>query len=414
MPQASAVQVHDLFVPGTRIWNESLVRKSFMAIEAEEVLKIKPGTQMETDVLAWAFEKHGRYSVRSAYRLLKQDQMEKAMEKDREASGSGAYTAWPALWKLDVPPKIRVFWWRVLHKSLPSKAELKRRHVAGESHCEMCGEDEESLFHVFFACPLARRFWGEVKKLMGITVPRLHPGSWELDVLQPGVCSVATARVVICGAWALWTGRNGRRHGRKTWEPGATARYISTLLEDLESLKQPARSKPPVPRARWEKPDQGWVKVNSDASYDQDMCSSSAGAVIRDHAGIVKGGVARWFDDVGDVLTGEALAAKEGLELAAELGFDRVILEVDCQELSKLLQSPYSCTSSIGGLCFDIIELGKSFSEFSVRWVRREANSVAHFCASIVSATDRCSFWFDCIPDWLEDLAISDCTLASN
>jgi len=236
MPQASAVQVHDLFVPGTRIWNESLVRKSFMAIEAEEVLKIKPGTQMETDVLAWAFEKHGRYSVRSAYRLLKQDQM----EKDREASGSGAYTAWPALWKLDVPPKIRVFWWRVLHKSLPSKAELKRRHVAGESHCEMCGEDEESLFHVFFACPLARRFWGEVKKLMGITVPRLHPGSWELDVLQPGVCSVATARVVICGAWALWTGRNGRRHGRKTWEPGATAKYISTLLEDLESLKQPA------------------------------------------------------------------------------------------------------------------------------------------------------------------------------
>jgi ribonuclease HI len=184
--------------------------------------------------------------------------------------------------------------------------------------------------------------------------------------------------------------------------------------KDLESLKQPARSKPPVPRARWEKPDQGWVKVNSDASYDQDMCSSSAGAVIRDHAGIVKGGVARWFDDVGDVLTGEALAAKEGLELAAELGFDRVILEVDCQELSKLLQSPYSCTSSIGGLCFDIIELGKSFSEFSVRWVRREANSVAHFCASIVSATDRCSFWFDCIPDWLEDLAISDCTLASN
>ena len=171
---------------------------------------------METDVLAWAFEKHGRYSVRSAYRLLKQDQMEKAMEKDREASGSGAYTAWPALWKLDVPPKIRVFWWRVLHKSLPSKAELKRRHVAGESHCEMCGEDEESLFHVFFACLLARRFWGEVKKLMGITVPRLHPGSWGLDVLQPGVCSVATARVVICGAWALWTGRNGRRHGRKT------------------------------------------------------------------------------------------------------------------------------------------------------------------------------------------------------
>jgi len=128
----------------------------------------------------------------------------------------------------------------------------------------------------------------------------------------------------------------------------------------------------------------------------------------------VIGGAARWFDDVPDALTAEALAAKEGLELAAELGLNKILLEVDCQALSNFLQGPQPFTSSIGGLCFDILELGKSFASFSNRWIRRYANSVAHACASLVSAAERAFFWIDCIPNWLVMLAASDCTLAGN
>jgi hypothetical protein len=49
------------------------------------------------------------------------------------------------------------------------------------------------------------------------------------------------------------------------------------------------------------------------------------------------------------------------MELAVELGMDRVILEIDCQGLANLLKDPTSMRSSIGDLCFDITELGKSF-----------------------------------------------------
>ena len=64
-----------------------------------------------------------------------------------------------------MPPKVRVFWWRILHNSLPSKAELKRRHVEKESHCEVCGDPDETLYHIIFSCTVARKFWGEVKNL---------------------------------------------------------------------------------------------------------------------------------------------------------------------------------------------------------------------------------------------------------
>jgi hypothetical protein len=102
-------RVCDLFVSGTRVWDEEKVRKSFMALDVVEVLKIKPSVRLENDVLAWAFERNGIYSVRSAYRLLKEDQMAVAMAATGETGASKDEHAWSAVWKMSVPPKVRVF-----------------------------------------------------------------------------------------------------------------------------------------------------------------------------------------------------------------------------------------------------------------------------------------------------------------
>ena len=75
-----------------------------------------------------------------------------------------------------------------------------------------------------------------------------------------------------------------------------------------------------------------------------------------------------------------------------------------------MLEDRSGTRSSIGGLCFDITELGRSFVDFRVEWVCRDANSVAHGCASMVSATERSHFWLDYIPDWLLGVAVANCT----
>ena len=36
---------------------------------------------------------------------------------------------WKSLWKLNVVPKVRVFWWRVLRGILPVENTLKHRHI---------------------------------------------------------------------------------------------------------------------------------------------------------------------------------------------------------------------------------------------------------------------------------------------
>jgi hypothetical protein len=61
------------FIPGTRQWDEALVRNTFCATNAEEILKLKPGVRMDEDIEAWAFKRNRLYSVRSCYRMLKHE-----------------------------------------------------------------------------------------------------------------------------------------------------------------------------------------------------------------------------------------------------------------------------------------------------------------------------------------------------
>jgi hypothetical protein len=179
-------------------------------------------------------------------------------------------------------------------------------------------------------------------------------------------------------------------------------------MEELSKMKMPSRMAKPGRQTRWQRPDEGWLKVNTDATFDSSSCTGHAGVVIRDHLGLVKEAAARWLDDVSDALTFEAMAAKEGL--AVENGYDRVILEIDCRGLQTLLEDSFCVRSVIGGLCFDITELSRSFIDFRVKWVCREANSVANYYASMVSVTERSLFWLDYVPYWLMGLAAADCT----
>jgi hypothetical protein len=150
--------VCDLFLLGTRQWDEQAVRNTLCAIEAEEILKLRPGARLPVDIDAWAYEKNGMFFVRSCYRLLKHESGQKEAFKLNEPGSSMDSTWWRKVWNLQVPPKVRIFWWRVLQGFLPSKSELKRRHVAKENHCEACGEEDESIFHVAVRCTVAVRF----------------------------------------------------------------------------------------------------------------------------------------------------------------------------------------------------------------------------------------------------------------
>lgn len=67
-----------------------------------------------------------------------------------------------------------------------------------------------------------------------------------------------------------------RRHGWRVWEPRAAVRYISSVLEELASLKIPSKVQQPR-TADVLKPQEGWVKVNTDTTFHSGACT---GAVV--------------------------------------------------------------------------------------------------------------------------------------
>lgn len=109
LPEAMVHTVDDLFVGGARRWNEELIRQSFIGIDAEEILKIQLNQTMDDDVVAWAHERNGVYSVRSSYRLLKEEHTRCLREKEGGNATSHSGRWWNILRKLKVPPKVRIF-----------------------------------------------------------------------------------------------------------------------------------------------------------------------------------------------------------------------------------------------------------------------------------------------------------------
>ena len=91
--------------------------------------------------------KNGLFSIRSAYHV---QWSHKFGNNHRTSfpSGTGNDQVWKALWNLDVPAKIKIFGWRVLHGIVPCRAILANRHIGNSGRCPVCEVGCEDIKHM--------------------------------------------------------------------------------------------------------------------------------------------------------------------------------------------------------------------------------------------------------------------------
>jgi hypothetical protein len=56
-------------VPRRREWNEQVINACMYSHDAEEVLQIRLSDRIQEDYIAWALERTGMFSMKSAYKL---------------------------------------------------------------------------------------------------------------------------------------------------------------------------------------------------------------------------------------------------------------------------------------------------------------------------------------------------------
>jgi hypothetical protein len=199
LESAKATTVADLIIEGTHQWDVAKLKENFIEMDIKAIQKINLGHYMMEDVHAWSYEKNGVYFVRSAYWLLKDIQMSNAEYKDSSTSGSGGPGAWwKHLWKMKIPPKVRIFWWQSIHDFLSAKSNLFYRHIAKDGACMNCGYCAETIYHTMFECSDAKRFWECIRDVTSKKPPLLHLATWAKDLLVGHLCKTDAAALFAC------------------------------------------------------------------------------------------------------------------------------------------------------------------------------------------------------------------------
>ena len=133
---------------------------------------------------------------------------------------------------------------------------------------------------------------------------------------------------------------------------------------------------------RWMEPNEGWVKVNVDGSRNNDSGMIAAGGVLRNHGkNWLQGFVTN--KGVGSIIEAELWGLYEGLLMAWNSGYKKVLVESDCLEVVQLMHK----VTKPNHPCFSIIQSCKNLMladwDCSVNHVYREGNKLADGLASM-------------------------------
>lgn len=185
-----------------------------------------------------------------------------------------------ALWKLDVIPKVRVFWWRVLHGILPDSMTLKYRHIIPMGWCDKFQAMDETLMHALVSCTHAKTIWAATKDWSDIHLMKIHPETWACDILMDQMFLDDARCKIITIMHSIWSTRNRRTHDQRWIWPSTAIKWVH---ETLSLLEIPGRSTQPTTSQTWRRPEAGWIKINTNGLVLDDASAGGARGVAHSH-----------------------------------------------------------------------------------------------------------------------------------
>jgi len=129
--------VSSLLCPISNNWDYELLRDILCQRDIDLILSLPAPCVRIHDSIYWGGEDKGIYTVKSAYKI---------------ATGiicTGYERSWAKMWKLNLPPKVKCFFWSLCAMYLPTKDALLLKRVNCEQLCLFCGLANENATHTF-------------------------------------------------------------------------------------------------------------------------------------------------------------------------------------------------------------------------------------------------------------------------
>jgi hypothetical protein len=124
-------------------WEEDIVRVFYHEELADTILKVPISRHGGDDFVSWMHDKHGQYTIRSAYNMARSAPF--FAEQGRVGKGSASNLdaemhLWKKIWAIQAPSKMKVVLWRIVHDCLPMGHQLVYRRIPANDSCMFCGQ----------------------------------------------------------------------------------------------------------------------------------------------------------------------------------------------------------------------------------------------------------------------------------
>uniref|UniRef100_A0A803NML1 Reverse transcriptase domain-containing protein n=1 Tax=Cannabis sativa TaxID=3483 RepID=A0A803NML1_CANSA len=394
------------FITDNRVWNVPLLTSYFQQIDIDRILSIPLAYFAGTDRLVWHHSPNGIYSVKTGFHLAT------TLEDQNSSSTSNKQSEWwKFFWNLKLPPKIRIFAWKVFQNILPTAVALFKRKVLDSGECSLCTSNWESIGHALFSCKHAKDIW-KISRFR-IDFSQAH-NMFNGDYLYhlSTIYQQHDFETLLCVLWGIWTDRNKVVHGGQPRHPTAIVQYASKFYEDFNKAKlqipsvaatsrhhsSPSTSATDQHVQRWRPPVRNGYKLNVDAATNIEQKKMGIGAILRDHQGTVLAALSKAVQGSFKSDEMEAKALFHAVNWVSQSQFPLTHIETDASRVSNALNRLNSDLSCFSDLIMDIRCLLSSFPQVLVTHVKRTANQTAHGLAKYALGLDEDFVWIGEIP----------------
>ncbi|XP_021850764.1 uncharacterized protein [Spinacia oleracea] len=375
------------------MWKTRDIWEHFDQGTARDILSIHIPEDDHGDDIEWWPNKNGQFTVKSGYWFLQNGQAEK------EPNGSKFWKSW---WKANLWPKWKILIWKIIHNAIPTRDNLRHRHIDVPSTCPLCEKFPETPEHLFMKCELAKHLWSA--SYLGINSDVTGNGKarhWVrnfLSLLMREDKRDASRLVEFVSIiWSIWLARNDAAFNSTKLNPSSimlTARCwknrwkkafegTSSCEVGYEVLQVSG-----APRLVWERgrdavqvpliveTDGAWKKL-SHASKTK--TSAAVGWCFRRGGRTVAVGDAKCFASSPD--QSEALAILHAIS-AVPHGTEDLVISTDSANCVLGCINELSAPSEIQAIIKDIKKKALGFNSCIIQKVSRDSVKRAHILAT--------------------------------
>ena len=137
--------------------------------------------------------------------------------------------------------------------------------------------------------------------------------------------------------WVLWKSRNHAVFSRKAQNVNLADEIVNQTFEFIHCMHSPRSPvRMMVKSIRWEKPQEGWMKLNTDESFTGNLGLVGCGGILRDNHGKQISRFSKHIKTTNSFVA-ELWGLRDRLMLCSDLNILSLVVELDAKAIVDVL-----------------------------------------------------------------------------